>query len=163
MGKLPMTTFICNQRRRVAPVHYAPTELAGKTVLVIGGNAGIGFETCKHFAQMGPARLIIGCRSRQRGQAALEGEFPVFFYHCGKLTSGSDIEKQTGYKAGLMLVDLGDFASVGAFADKYEKEVGRLDLLVENAAVANNTLTRTVDGWESKYVLFPRDMLLRDH
>jgi len=51
-----------------------------------------------------------------------------------------------------MLVDLASFESVGAFADKYEKEVGRLDLLIENASIAPNTLSRTVDGWESRYV-----------
>jgi len=73
MGKLPILTFFRNQLRRVAPVHYAPNELAGKTVLVIGGNAGIGFEACKHFARMSPEKLIIGCRSQERGQAAIEG------------------------------------------------------------------------------------------
>jgi len=53
-----------------------------------------------------------------------------------------------------MIIDLGSFSSVAMFVDQYEKEVGRLDILVENAAVAMNTLTRTMDGWESKYAPF---------
>ena len=150
MGKLSITTWIRLQRRRRDPVRYKPGELAGKTVLVIGGNGGIGFEACKHFAKMSPARLVIACRSRERGQTAIEGmssshvRFPSDLY-------ALDIAKETGYKAELMLVDLASFASVGAFVDKYEKDIGRLDILVENAAIAANTLNRTGDGWEARY------------
>lgn len=53
-------------------------------------------------------------------------------------------------------VDLADFKSVSAFADRFEKEGGgRLDLLLLNAGVVQNELVRTVDGWESTYVDFP--------
>jgi len=75
MGKLSMTTWIRLQRRRRDPVRYKPGDLAGKTVLVIGGNGGIGFEACKHFARMTPARLVIACRSKEKGEAAIEGTF----------------------------------------------------------------------------------------
>jgi len=46
-------------------------NLKGKTVVVTGANIGIGFETAKHFAQMDPGKLIIACRSRQKGEEAL--------------------------------------------------------------------------------------------
>jgi len=64
---------------------------------------------------------------------------------------GSEIETETEFKAQLMTVDLANFASVREFVDKYETEMGRLDVLVENAALGPNltTVPRTVDGWES--------------
>jgi len=49
-------------------------DLTGKTVVVIGANVGLGFEAAKHFASMNPKRLVLGCRSQERGQGALQGK-----------------------------------------------------------------------------------------
>jgi retinol dehydrogenase 12 len=47
-------------------------------------------------------------------------------------------------------LDLADFKSISAFADRFEKEGGgRLDVLVENAGVFHSEFIPTVDGWES--------------
>ena len=46
-------------------------DLTHKTVMVTGGNTGIGFETAKIFAGMHPKKLILGCRSEERGNAAI--------------------------------------------------------------------------------------------
>lgn len=59
--------------RPVPPVVKA--DLTGKTVVVVGANAGLGLEACKHFAMMKPARIIMGCRSEKRGQEALQSTF----------------------------------------------------------------------------------------
>lgn len=48
-------------------------DLSDKTVIVIGANTGLGLETTRHFANMKPARLILGCRSKERGEEALRG------------------------------------------------------------------------------------------
>ena len=56
----------------VPPVLKA--DLEGKSVMVTGANTGIGLETAKHFARMGPARLIITCRTEQKGQDAVARE-----------------------------------------------------------------------------------------
>ena len=53
----------------------------------------------------------------------------------------------------LFLVDLASYASVNAFCEKVEKEVPRLDILVQNAAVAQGEFVPTPDGWEQQYVL----------
>lgn len=50
----------------------AQADLTGKTVMVVGANTGLGYEATKHFSTMNPARLILACRSRERGQAAVE-------------------------------------------------------------------------------------------
>lgn len=72
MGKFTLWGFFADQWARLPPPLH--TDLSGKTVLVIGANTGIGLEAAKHFAKMNPARLIIGCRSAERGRTALEGE-----------------------------------------------------------------------------------------
>jgi NAD(P)-dependent dehydrogenase (short-subunit alcohol dehydrogenase family) len=48
------------------------------------------------------------------------------------------------------IVDLADFKSISAFADRFENEGGgRLDILVENAALATKKFETTKDGWEA--------------
>ncbi|CAK5283324.1 unnamed protein product [Mycena citricolor] len=107
-------------------------DLAGKTVVVIGANTGLGFEASKHFAQMNPGRLILGCRSESKGMEAVE-----------------KIKKDTGFSAELWLIDLADFGSVSAFADRFEHDCERLDILVENAGVSTDKYTVSKDGWET--------------
>ncbi|KAG5635341.1 hypothetical protein H0H81_011663, partial [Sphagnurus paluster] len=56
---------------------------------------------------------------------------------------------ETDYKAAeLWIIDLAQFSSVTAFADKFEKDGGRLDILVENAACAPTAYQATSDKWE---------------
>ncbi|KAG2139826.1 uncharacterized protein EDB93DRAFT_691911 [Suillus bovinus] len=115
-------------------VRGAPSgDLSGKTVLVVGANVGIGLEASKHFARMQPARLIIACRSEAKGKVAL-----------------AEIERETGYNGcEPWIVDLANFASVIAFADKFKREGGDLHILVMNAAIALPVYQPTIDGWET--------------
>ena len=69
--------FIKDQRTPVPSVVQA--DLAGKTVIVTGANSGIGFEAAKHFARMNPGRLILACKSKERGEAALRSESKHLF------------------------------------------------------------------------------------
>jgi len=84
---------------------------------------------------MGAGRLILACRNQEKGEAAIQR-----------------LKEATGYaKAELWLVDLAEFASVKAFADRALKELERLDILLLNAAIASSTNPRyatTTDGWE---------------
>ncbi|KAJ7483219.1 hypothetical protein FB451DRAFT_1393347 [Mycena latifolia] len=123
-------SFVRHQFTRAQPV--VTTDLTGKTVVVLGANTGIGFEAAKHFATMNPGRLILACRSQSKGQTALE-----------KLKAATGCTT-----AELWLIDLADFASVKRFAERFELDGGRLDLLVENAAVGPFKYEPTKDGWE---------------
>ncbi|KAJ7816967.1 hypothetical protein B0H14DRAFT_2843855, partial [Mycena olivaceomarginata] len=108
-------------------------NLTGKTVLVLGANTGLGFEATKHFASMNPGRIILACRSQNRGRAAVD-----------------KLQAETGYAKGeLWLVDLADFDSVKRFTDKFESDG---DILVENAAISTGTYNATKDGWETSFV-----------
>ncbi|KAG6841195.1 hypothetical protein C0991_000992 [Blastosporella zonata] len=129
-GQLGLSGFLREQLTPVPPVVKA--DLEGKTVIVIGANTGLGFEACRHFARMNPTRLILACRSTVKGEAAVE-----------------KLHSETEYKAELWIVDLSDFASVIAFGDRFEKDGGRLDVFVGNAAIATDIYTTTSDGWET--------------
>ena len=79
---------------------------------------------------------------------------------CSQLESVADpdwsaeIWEETGCSnAELWLLDLASFASVKAFAERFEREATRLDLLVENAAIVpEETFVSTSDGWEPVYL-----------
>ncbi len=61
------------------------------------------------------------------------------------------IKEATGFdRVELLLVDLSSFDSVKAFADRFDQEVERLDILVNNAAVSLPKYEDTKDGWEQK-------------
>jgi retinol dehydrogenase 12 len=66
--QLSFFQFLREQLKAVPSVEHE--ELSGKTVVVIGANIGLGFEAAKHFARMNPDRIILGCRSKERGEAA---------------------------------------------------------------------------------------------
>ena len=54
-----------------ATVSYpTPTFSSSRTVVVTGGNTGIGYETAKAIATMG-ARVIIACRSEERANEVM--------------------------------------------------------------------------------------------
>lgn len=76
MGQFTFLKFLQDQWWKVAPVEHV--DLTGKTVVVIGANVGLGLAAAKHFASMNPKRLVLGCRSQEKGQAALQGMRPTF-------------------------------------------------------------------------------------
>ncbi|KAG7441665.1 short-chain dehydrogenase [Guyanagaster necrorhizus] len=121
--------LVANQTR--PPPAVVTADLSGKTLVLIGANTGLGFEAAKHFARMNPARLVLTSRDEAKGKKAL-----------------AQIEEDTGYtKAELWIIDLTSFSSVIPFADKAERELGRLDILVENAGVVMWEYEQ-VEGWE---------------
>ncbi|KAH9965249.1 hypothetical protein BC827DRAFT_1265275 [Russula dissimulans] len=131
MKRLTFFGFLKDQYWKVEPVERV--DLTGKTVVVIGANVGLGFEAAKHFASMNPKRLVLGCRSEEKGQVALQAI------------------QATGFKnAELALVDLARFASVSEFADTFIRDGSQIDIFVYNAAVASLTYSVTGDGWEEQ-------------
>lgn len=76
MVQFSVLNFIKSQWTPVPP---APkVDLHGQTVVVVGANTGIGFEAATHFARMGPGRLILACRSLERGSVALASQSMYF-------------------------------------------------------------------------------------
>uniref|UniRef100_A0A8C7WX91 Dehydrogenase/reductase (SDR family) member 13b.1 n=1 Tax=Oryzias sinensis TaxID=183150 RepID=A0A8C7WX91_9TELE len=103
-------------------------NLNGKTAIVTGSNTGIGKATAIELAKRG-ARVILACRSKQRGEAALE-----------------DVRRVTGSTQVLfMQLDLGSLKSVRNFAETFLKTESRLDILINNAGLYMQG--RTEDGF----------------
>lgn len=73
MARFTVFDFLKDKWGVVPPVVNA--DLAGKNVLVIGANTGLGLEAARHFATMNPARLFLGCRNQTKGDAAVQGTF----------------------------------------------------------------------------------------
>jgi len=124
-------------REQLATVPPVENEdLSGKTVVIIGANVGLGFESAKHFARMNPDRIILGCRSKERGEAA-----------------ATKLKTETGYEsAELWIIDLGRISSVVDFAKRFEKEGSRLDILLLNAGIAPAPGQQlTADGYEPTF------------
>ncbi|KAF7966701.1 hypothetical protein HWV62_37328 [Athelia sp. TMB] len=130
--KLSIPTFVCDQLRPVPPVETA--DLSGRTVMVVGANGGLGLEAAKHFARMTPGRLILACRNQAKGKAAMDS-----------------IEQATGFaKSELWSIDLSSFSTIVEFAEKFNKDGGRLDILVMNAGIFVMKYEATADGYESQ-------------
>jgi NAD(P)-dependent dehydrogenase (short-subunit alcohol dehydrogenase family) len=83
------------------------------TALVTGANKGIGKEIARQLADAGMT-VLVGSRDAERGRRAVE---------------------EIGGAARLLVLDVTDDASVAAAARQVEQEVGRLDVLVNNAGV----------------------------
>lgn len=75
MARRSLFSFLRDQYKTIPPVIIA--DLKGKTIIVIGANTGIGFEAAQHLARMDVGRLILACRSQERGEAAMERELVI--------------------------------------------------------------------------------------
>lgn len=106
-----------------------PKRLDGKTVLITGGNSGIGKETAVDLANRG-ARVIIACRDVEKGEQAVR-EIKSRNY-CPNVHH--------------MELDLANLRSVREFCRKFLKKEKRLDILINNAAMPS-VLDWTDDGF----------------
>jgi NAD(P)-dependent dehydrogenase (short-subunit alcohol dehydrogenase family) len=106
------------------------TDLAGRTYLVTGANAGIGYATARELAGRG-GRVHLGCRSLAKGEAAVAAITAA---------TGSD-------QVLLLLLDLADLASVRKAADEFIRLGEPLHVLINNAGVGG-ARGRTADGFE---------------
>ncbi|MDL2351929.1 MAG: oxidoreductase [Pseudomonadota bacterium] len=115
--------------RSTAREVIAGIDLAGQTALVTGGYSGLGTETVRALAGAG-AHVIVGAR---RPDAAL-----------------SDLAGIDGHISVLPL-DLSDPASIDSFAESVGGVTDKIDILINNAAVMANPLTRDARGYESQF------------
>lgn len=132
MGKLTLPSFVSAQFRTLPVPEKA--NLAGRVVIVTGSNVGLGLEAARHFAAMGPAKLILAVRTLEKGEAAKKSI--VESTKCG-----ADVVE-------VWELDMSSFASVKAFAKKAEG-LSRLDIVNENAGIATDQWSVTKDGYES--------------
>ena len=81
---------------------------------------GLGLEAARHFVRLNAAKVVLACRSVERGEAARR-----------------DIEasqKRDGVVE-VWQLDLGSFESVKDFAARASSQLGRLDVLLNSASI----------------------------
>jgi NAD(P)-dependent dehydrogenase (short-subunit alcohol dehydrogenase family) len=86
-----------------------------RIALVTGANQGVGLQVAKQLVANG-ATVLVGSRNFERGEATA---------------------KEIGPGAIALQLDVTDRVSIATAAERIRREFGRLDLLVNNAAISN--------------------------
>ncbi|MFN2201066.1 MAG: oxidoreductase [Caldilineaceae bacterium] len=106
-------------------------DLTGKVIVVTGANSGLGLECTKAFAEKG-ATVVMAVRNLQKGEAAAAEVHSV--------TPNASLE--------VMKLDNADLNCVRDFADAFQANYERLDILLNNAGLMAIPRQETVDGFE---------------
>jgi retinol dehydrogenase 14 len=105
--------------------------MEARTAIVTGANRGIGRETALGLAKAGLS-VVMACRDLS-----------------GAILVRDELVRESGNpRVYAMELDLSSFASVRAFALAFEKEHGRLGILVNNAGITTQSFELTEDGFE---------------
>ncbi len=109
-------------------------DQSGKTIIVTGANAGIGYETALTLYEAG-ANVILACRTQDKADETL-----------------NQIKKHTG-KGSLEtgILDLSSLVSVKQFAENFLQTHQQLDVLINNAGVMIPPASKTTEGWELQF------------
>lgn len=110
------------------------SDMKDKVCIVTGANSGIGKVTAIEIAKKG-AKLIMVCRSKERGQEALNDVV--------KISGNNDVS--------LMLADMSSQSSILDFTKEFKSKYDRIDVLVNNAGLIVGERKLTIDGLESTF------------
>ncbi|KAL2835089.1 hypothetical protein BDW59DRAFT_137089 [Aspergillus cavernicola] len=128
-----MASLIRLIRTQFNPPTDPTVSFAGKTVVLTGATAGLGFEAAIKLLNLGVESLIIGSRSLQRGEA-----------------TKTELEKRTD-RQGVVRVwelEMNSFQSVKDFASRVNNELKHVDVALLNAGLWNREYTASLEGWE---------------
>lgn len=105
-----------------------PETLTGKTALISGGTTGIGRATALSLARQGVAVFIFGRHQRELSDAL------------------ADAEKTAPGKVTGVMADQAEAADVARVFVEFRRRHARLDFLINNAAVAPESLEKESDA-----------------
>ncbi len=108
-------------------------NFSGKVVLVTGASRGIGREIARQFADRG-ARIVV-------------------HYHQDRKAAVQVRSDLAGDSHAIVQTDLGDAAAVKRLAEKSIQEMGRIDVLVNNAGVYefHPVAATTFEDWQNSW------------
>ncbi len=106
-------------------------DLTGKTIIVTGANSGTGLAATKFMSAKGPT-IIMACRNPDKANKALQN------------IKNDNAEAKLDF----MQLNLGSLASVKQFSEAFKKKYSSLDILINNAGVAQTPDSKTEDGFE---------------
>ena len=105
-------------------------DLSGKTIIVTGGNSGLGFESVKFLSAKG-SETILACRNERNGESAKK----------------KILEECPNAKINVMILDLANLKSIHSFAEKIEEQYPKVNVLLNNAGIVC-PYKKTKDGFE---------------
>ncbi len=108
-------------------------DLSDKTIIVTGGNSGLGYEAVKTFAKNG-AKVIMACRSIEKGESAKK----------------EILDSGVSGTIEVAVLDLMNLKSVRAFTIAFKTKNTRLDVLLNNAGIMATPYFTTADGFEAQ-------------
>ena len=109
-------------------------RLDGKTVIITGGNTGIGKEIALDLAKRG-GRVIIACRNMTKGENARK----------------EIVESSRNENVILKKLDLASMKSIKEFANQVLSEEPQIHVLICNAGVMFTPYQCTEDGFEMQF------------
>ncbi|HTB27033.1 MAG TPA: oxidoreductase [Puia sp.] len=109
-------------------------DQSGKTIIVTGANAGVGFETALAFYEKG-AEVILAGRDTKKIEEAIT--------RIKKLNGKGSAEPG--------VLDLASLKSVKQFSESFIKNHKQLDLLINNGGVMIPPASKTVEGFELQF------------
>lgn len=101
------------------------TTFKGKTIIVTGGNAGLGLEAARQYLTLHASRVILAVRSLSKGNEAAK--------YLSSHPSVASVNPNAEIK--VMALDLDDYKSVATFAQNVKSEIDVLDILLLNGGV----------------------------
>lgn len=121
------------KRVRVGSIN-SEDRLAGKKVLITGSSSGLGLAVAKQLAEL-DAEIIMAVRSGipEKGEEV-------------KKVSGSD-------KIKMLHVDLSDFKSIKNLISEVKSKIGKIDILICNAAIVVSEARKTSVGLDEMFTV----------
>src|SRR5580704_11731844 len=113
---MPGTRPGMTEKRGTPPMTPSPFDLTGKVAVVTGGNGGIGLGMARGLADAGAAIAIVGRNATKSDAAVME-------------------MKRRGAKAISVEADVTDKAAVAIMVEQVRRELGRIDILINNAGI----------------------------
>jgi len=105
----------------------------GKIAIVTGANNGLGYETALGLAKK-DVEVILACRNLQKAEEAkskIVNEYPKAQIKC-------------------MEIDVSSLREVREFANQFQRQYTKLDLLINNAGIMMSPYKVTEDGFENQ-------------
>ncbi|KAH7466429.1 hypothetical protein IWW34DRAFT_746488 [Fusarium oxysporum f. sp. albedinis] len=108
-------------------------SLAGKIILITGGNSGLGLETARQLLKHEPSRVFLACRSKAKFDQAVNE----------LRQQGSNTDAVS-----FLALDLASLSSIKSAAKEFQSSSTRLDILVNNAGIMMTPEGLTEEGYE---------------
>src|ERR1700721_1501136 len=112
--------------------------MSDKIAFITGGNRGIGFQTALELHAAG-VKVVIGARDLKQGEEAVANL------------------RQQGADAAVLRFDVTNAADHQTASDYFDSNFGRLDILINNAALAKGSYPGSGPGISASQV--PQDVL----